>query len=80
MSENEEKKWEPVSGDGTDCMKVDGGYIYRCQKGNGGLAMVFVPEIDLTRYESHLRDAYNRGYETGQEDIKQLLEKAASHA
>jgi hypothetical protein len=65
-----EPQWERVT-DETSRLKVDGGYLYRVESSKG-LAMDFVPEIDLQRYESHLRDAYNKGYADGQEDIKNV--------
>lgn len=71
MFANPGKEWERVTDEGTDRLKVDGGYIYRDQKANGGLAMVFVPDVDLQRYQAHLRDAYKKGYADGQEDAKQ---------
>jgi hypothetical protein len=61
-------EWERVNDSGTERLKVDGGYIYKEQKGSGGLAMVFVPDVDLQRYQAHLRDAYNQGYKHGHED------------
>ena len=45
----DECNWQRVTEEGTDRLKVAGGYLYRDQKGNGGLAMVFVPDIDLQR-------------------------------
>lgn len=63
-------EWERVTDSGTMRLKVDGGYIYKDEKGNGGLAMCFVPDIDLQRYQAHLRDAYTKGYADGQEDSK----------
>lgn len=59
--------WERVSrqnGAYCDRMKVDGGWLYRT--GNPEtIAMSFVPDVDLTRYQSHLRDAYKQGYTDG---------------
>jgi hypothetical protein len=57
-------EWERATETGTDKLKVDGGYIYRDQKSTT-LAMCYVPDVDLTRYQAHLRDAYNKGYEDG---------------
>ena len=45
-------------------LKVNGGHIYSMQSASG-LASCFVPDIDLQRYESHLRDAYNIGFKHG---------------
>lgn len=58
-------EWERVTDSGTDRLKVDGGWIYRDQKANGGLSLAFVPDVDLQRYQSHLRDAYTKGFEDG---------------
>ena len=58
-------EWERVTEEGTDRLKVDGGYVYRDQKANGGLAMAFVPDVDLQRYQAHLRDAYDKGFKDG---------------
>jgi hypothetical protein len=51
-------------------VKVDGGHLYSTFIDGQGVSSAFVPEIDLKRYESHLRDAYNTGYKDGQEDAK----------
>lgn len=59
-----ESAWERYS-NGIDRIKVDGGYIYETPNG-----LCFVPDIDLQRYQSHLRDAYKKGYADGQEDAK----------
>lgn len=50
-------------------IKVDGGHIYETDHG-----LCFVPDIDLTRYQAHLRDAYKKGYEDGQYDLRNGLE------
>jgi hypothetical protein len=50
-------------------LKVDGGYLYSSFRGNSE-SMCFVPDVDLQRYQSHLRDAYRQGYTAGQEDAK----------
>lgn len=63
----DEQKWEHVSNEYgwlTHRMKVDGGWLYRT--GNPEtVAVSFVPDVDLTRYQSHLRDAYKQGYTDG---------------
>ena len=54
-------------------LKVDGGNIYHefiMHHANITNSMCFVPDIDLARYQSHLRDAYKQGYLKGQEDAK----------
>jgi hypothetical protein len=53
--------WEFVTG-GTFRLKVDGGHIYTIKEG-----LCFVPDVDLTRYQAHLRDAYNQGFKDGRE-------------
>lgn len=61
-------KWEQLtvgSRNYTERLKVDGGYIYETDKG-----ICFVPDVDLQRYQSHLRDAYNQGYKQGLQDSK----------
>lgn len=53
--------------------KVESGWIYKSHtETERGLSesMVFVPDLDLKRYQSHLRDAYTQGYKDGQEDAK----------
>lgn len=67
-------EWERVTDSGTLRLKVDGGYLYKDEKGNGGLAMAFVPDVDLQRYQAHLRDAYTQGYKDGQEDKKEGID------
>jgi hypothetical protein len=68
--------WQHVNVDDlqiTERLKVDGGYLYRTTIKSHiqpTFAMSYVPAIDLTRYQAHLRDAYNKGYSDGQEDAK----------
>lgn len=60
--------------------KVEGGYIYNnisfLLEDDGKTAkliaesMCFVPDVDLQRYQSHLRDAYNKGFQEGIEEGK----------
>ena len=64
-----ESKWESVDlaiGAATERLKVEGGYLYHvtCHQINQ-TSMCFVPDIDLARYQSHLRDAYRKGFEDG---------------
>jgi len=56
-------KWEDYA-ESTERLKVDGGHIYLIL----GLGACFVPDIDLSRYQSHLRDAYKQGYDVGYAD------------
>ena len=51
-------------------IKVEGGYLYTNDQGLEEIAMSFVPDIDLTRYQAHLRDAYKKGYSDGQADAR----------
>ena len=51
-------------------LKVDGGHLHRVtvvDENNDRLHMnmCFVPDVDLQRYQSHLRDAYNQGFSDG---------------
>ena len=63
-----EPAWERYT-DGIDRVKVDGGYVFRTLS-QGDVSICFVPDIDLQRYQAHLRDAYTKGYADGQEDAK----------
>ena len=67
-----EEIWIHVSRTGEvncDRLKVDGGWLYR--SGNSHfVSQCFVPDIDLARYQSHMRDAYNQGYKAGHEDCR----------
>lgn len=58
-----EPQWERY-GDTIDRIKVEGGYIYRTIS-SGHIAICMVPDIDLQRYQAHLRDAYNQGLKDG---------------
>jgi hypothetical protein len=54
--------------------KVEGGYLY-CKileftNSSPMSSMVFVPDVDLTRYQAHLRDAYLKGFADGLEEGK----------
>lgn len=61
-----EPHWERVTV-GTWRLKVEGGYLYQTDDHDSN-AMCFVPDVDLTRYQAHLRDAYNQGYKDGHEE------------
>jgi hypothetical protein len=51
----------------TERLKVDGGYLYFVSHQElRNSSMCFVPDVDLTRYQAHLRDAYNQGFKDGQ--------------
>lgn len=50
-------------------VKVNGGHIYAGGNEDNS-PMVFVPDVDLARYQAHLRDAYKKGYEDGHADAK----------
>lgn len=62
---SEHRGWEHY-GDSLYRIKVDGGYLYSHSRDG----ICFVPDIDLTRYQSHLRDAYTQGYEAGKTDAR----------
>lgn len=63
---SEKNEWQVV-GSGLKCIKVPGGHLY---KNIGEEGMVLVPDVDLQRYQAHLRDAYKQGYENGHADAK----------
>lgn len=61
----------------TTRLKVEGGYLYHHKNlfhcGNGAqqtTSMCFVPDVDLQRYQAHLRDAYNQGFKDGKSEQK----------
>lgn len=56
-------------------LKVDGGHLYLYPDSNGNV-MCFVPDVDLTRYQAHLRDAYNQGLKDGKEQTIQSLKES----
>lgn len=64
--------WELVNCDDvqiTERLKVDGGHLYRVGVKSviqPVFTMSFVPDVDLQRYQAHLRDAYNQGFKDGQ--------------
>jgi len=75
--ENEKIEWISLSYNNYHCTaktKVNGGYLYNHVVTNDddeiSSSMCFVPDIDLTRYQAHLRDAYKQGYEAGHQDAK----------
>ena len=55
--------WEQYA-DQISRILVAGGYIY-CMESSHGLTSTFVPDVDLQRYQAHLRDAYNAGFKDG---------------
>jgi hypothetical protein len=55
-------------------IKVDGGFLY-LHVGKVNSCMCFVPDVDLQRYQAHLRDAYTKGYTDGQEDRQQGIDR-----
>lgn len=63
-----EPQWERY-GDNIERIQVSGGYVYRSIS-QGDVSICFVPDVDLQRYQAHLRDAYRKGYADGQEDAK----------
>lgn len=67
--------WDVVSnnhGREVSRVKVDGGWLYAVTIfGSSFFTITFVPDVDLARYESHLRDAYTQGYEAGKSDTLQ---------
>jgi hypothetical protein len=69
------KEWEMVCEETngvTMRLKVEGGYLYYVGITIAkAIGMTFVPDVDLQRYQAHLRDAYKKGYEDGQSDGKQ---------
>jgi hypothetical protein len=58
------KQWEQY-GINVRRIRVDGGYIYKTYNDMKDITSCFVPDIDLTRYQAHLRDAYNKGFQDG---------------
>lgn len=67
-----DKEWELTASFNDPSMrrlKIDGGYIHQAIY-EGSTSICFVPDIDLSRYQSHLRDAYKKGYEDGMNDMK----------
>jgi hypothetical protein len=68
MTDEKSDVWEDVANQ-LYRIKVNGGHIYASScEDNSPIA--FVPDIDLTRYQAHLRDAYKKGYENGHADAK----------
>lgn len=69
-------EWELANNDDvqlTERLKVEGGFLYRTHSKSiiqPLYAMCFVPDVDLTRYQSHLRDAYQQGFKDGLEASK----------
>lgn len=49
-------------------IKVDGGWLFSGDEVASPLT--YVPDVDLTRYQSHLRDAYDKGFADGLEERK----------
>lgn len=66
----------------TAMAKVAGGHLYsEAFKENGKIVsatMCFVPDVDLTRYQAHLRDAYKQGFIDGGVDAHAQYQKAAT--
>ena len=65
MSDDEQPKWELFADGGLYRIKVEGGYLYSVNE-----TLCLVPDIDLKRYESHLRDAYTKGFDEGFNEAK----------
>lgn len=63
----EHQKWEKYAAN-IYRLKVEGGYLYLTSD-DPNRCMCFVPDVDLTRYQSHLRDAYNQGVKDGKNSI-----------
>jgi hypothetical protein len=66
MTQNE-PEWERYAPN-IERILVAGGYIYKTLEQND-IATTFVPDVDLQRYQAHLRDAYNQGFQDGRSYI-----------
>lgn len=69
--------WEDVSANEVTHVcrhKVEGGWLYSTTvSGVNMFTVTFVPEIDLSRYQAHLRDAWKQGHDQGVEDARRGL-------
>lgn len=73
------KNWENLCDHLTERLKVEGGFLYRTKKiGVDCIAMCFVPDVDLQRYQAHLRDAYKQGFIDGGVDAHAQYQKCAT--
>jgi len=75
--------WEDIFVGENDCLqryKVEGGYLYHNTMNDEddpkyfNSTMCFVPDIDLERYQSHLRDAYSQGFKDGMGELTNILD------
>ena len=68
-SESAPTKWETYDSSPvaiTERIPVEGGHIYYVSNHIARqTALCFVPDVDLKRYQSHLRDAYHQGFVDG---------------
>lgn len=62
---SEYAEWE-VYAYGCKRLKVEGGHLYSVTLTSPEY-VTFVPDVDLSKYQSHLRDAYNQGFKDGRE-------------
>lgn len=85
MSESESQNefvWQRVQEDidsATEILKVNGGTLYHKKIYGPDListSMCFVPDVDLNRYQAHLRDAYNEGFKDGHEEFQYSRKKS----
>jgi hypothetical protein len=73
-----EIKWEVViteHSETTRRLKVEGGHLYRVilhgdDPEQRQITMCFVPDVDLSRYQAHLREAHNQGFADGLAEAK----------
>lgn len=74
-------KWEKISeNDVTGVCRhaVDGGWLYTVTIKNVKMfTTTFVPDVDLQRYQAHLRDAYSQGFQDGKADAHAQYAKVA---
>lgn len=78
-SDDEEGIEEAWNREITEILKVNGGMLYHRVIFNNetiSTSMCFVPDVDLQRYQAHLRDAYKQGYITGQLDAKNNISES----
>jgi hypothetical protein len=76
-NENMWEVYDQASNCITQRMKVDGGWLFTLIHNQlKQMQMCFVPDVDLQRYQSHLRDAYNQGFKDGQSDAAAQFNRA----
>ncbi len=56
-------------------LKIDHGYIYSIRSFDDQFNAIFVPSPSIEDFSSHIKDAYNQGFEAGKKEALRQSQK-----